>query len=183
MTWYTTESGCRRGRAFTDGLEALGQEMDRKWGIGRLRLLVSADLRAKFDRQLAKTQHAIVSGDSDALEREVQRMETAWRTLDRLATEAGHDPLAPEVWEVPVGTGVVAVVRNQVEALHVRAEGRDVTVYTLEELVALLDALPGVAAVKEHFEGAKVLAAREHVPLQPEPWATEGGAQNVFGAG
>ena len=46
-------------RATLDGLDLLAHEMDRKWGIGRLWLLVSDLLRAKFDAQKDKLDAAI----------------------------------------------------------------------------------------------------------------------------
>ena len=48
-------------RATLDGLDRLADEMDRKWGIGRLRLLVSDLLRAKFDAQKDKLDAAIAA--------------------------------------------------------------------------------------------------------------------------
>ena len=36
-------------RAALDGVDAVATAMERKWGVGRLRLLVSDDLRARFD--------------------------------------------------------------------------------------------------------------------------------------
>jgi hypothetical protein len=43
--------GVIAGKAHLDGVDALAAEMERKWGCDRLRLLVAADLREKFDRQ------------------------------------------------------------------------------------------------------------------------------------
>src|SRR5262245_16824412 len=38
-------------KAALDRLDHVAREAERKWGIGRLRLLVDDELRAKFDRQ------------------------------------------------------------------------------------------------------------------------------------
>jgi hypothetical protein len=38
-------------QAVVDGVDHRTRELDRKWGIGRLRLLVDDELRARFDRQ------------------------------------------------------------------------------------------------------------------------------------
>jgi hypothetical protein len=46
-------------RAILDGLDHVAAGMERKWGLGRLRLLVSDLLRAKFDAQKDKLDAAI----------------------------------------------------------------------------------------------------------------------------
>ena len=53
-------------RAIIDGVDQVALEMERKWGVGRLRLLVSDFLRDKFDAQRDKFYAAIHS------EREVE---------------------------------------------------------------------------------------------------------------
>jgi hypothetical protein len=46
-------------RAALDGVDRTAAEMERKWGVGRLRLLVSDLLRAKFDAQKDRLDAAI----------------------------------------------------------------------------------------------------------------------------
>ena len=41
-------------QAIVDGLDEIARGMERKWGVGRLRLLVSDLLRSKFDAQKDK---------------------------------------------------------------------------------------------------------------------------------
>ena len=41
----------RRVQSTVDGVDALAVEMERRWGVGRLRLIVDDELRGKFDRQ------------------------------------------------------------------------------------------------------------------------------------
>jgi hypothetical protein len=48
-------------RAALDGVDAVATAMERKWGVGRLRLLVGDDLRARFDAQRARLDAAITS--------------------------------------------------------------------------------------------------------------------------
>ena len=50
-------------QAVIDGVDHVALEMERKWGVGRLRLLVDVDLRVAFDRQLEKFNAAIWSHD------------------------------------------------------------------------------------------------------------------------
>src|SRR5512134_3295607 len=86
-------------RAIIDGLDQLACEMERKWGVGRLRLLVSDLLRAKFDAQKDKLDAAIASNLVQHVPTHAEGMKRAWQALDRAATEARHPPLSPEVWE------------------------------------------------------------------------------------
>ncbi len=145
------------GRALLDGVDAVAVEMERKWGVDRLRLLVDADLRAKFDRQQAKLNAAIWSGDLDDLQRECPRMITAWRVLDAKATEAGAAPLSPAVWETALSDGtLLAIVRDNADAHAVLADGRLTQVWTLDEVARCIEAFPAVVKAKAAFPGATV---------------------------
>ena len=107
-----------RIQAMVDGLDQVAIAMERKWGVGRLRLLVSDFLRAKFDEQKDRLDAAIQSGEERYVAAQVDGMRRAWSALDRAAHDAGHQPLAPEVWEcvLPSTGEVVSLVRTAVEA-------------------------------------------------------------------
>ena len=88
------------------------QELERKWGCGRLRLLVSTELRARFDSQRWKLAQAQWHGGLEDVVREAGRMARAWRALDTAAEAGGAAPLSPEVWELSLSDGtVVALTR------------------------------------------------------------------------
>lgn len=159
-------SVCIEAQSHIDGVDHLAVAMDRKWGVDRLRLLVSAELRAKFDRQRAKFNHAVWHGDLPDLEREAARAQTAYRALDRAAVEAGAELLAPVVWEVPLPNGtVVALVRDPHEAAAVTVDGRKVEVFTLDEVARLIEGFPALVKAKQVFPGATVTVVRE--PVDP----------------
>ena len=63
-----------------------------KWGAGRLRLLVTPELREKFNRQRCLFNAAIWQVDLEAMRRKADRMVTAWLALDRAATAARRQP-------------------------------------------------------------------------------------------
>jgi hypothetical protein len=154
------------GRSHLDGVDALAVEMERKWGIDRLRLLVDQELRHRFDRQRVKFNTALWHGDLPEVEREAARMATAWRALDAAATAAGAKPIEPEVIaEFVVDAMVVAIVRDTAAARAVQADGRARQTWTLEELERVLRAFPAVVKAKHTFPGATVAAAR--VPTDP----------------
>ena len=88
--WCQTPELYYAGRAAMDGADKLAVDMEAKWGIGRLRLLVSNEWREKFDRQRNLYNEAIADGALEDVRREAARMEAAWRKLDREAAAAGH---------------------------------------------------------------------------------------------
>jgi hypothetical protein len=93
------------------------------------------------------------------VKREATRMQSAWRALDRQATEMGAERLSAEVWEVARPDGkVAALVRDSASAGHVRADGRFVDVYTLDEIGQLMVSFPDLLLkTRETFPGAEVV--------------------------
>jgi hypothetical protein len=119
-------------QSIVDGVDHRCRELDRKWGIGRLRLLVDDDLRARFDLQRQHFNAAIISGDEEQIALHGLAMRRGWDALDAAATETGAEPLRPEVWECRLPCGeVVSIVRTETEAHHVC---RNCEVYTLAEI-------------------------------------------------
>ena len=124
-------------RAVLDGLDHAAAEMERKWGAGRLRLLVSDLLRAKFDAQKDKLDAAIATNREQYIRAQAEGMKRAWSALDKAASEAGHRPLYADVWEcvLPSSGEVVGIVRTEAEAHHVC---RQMQVFSLEEIGRLI---------------------------------------------
>lgn len=184
-SWARTHGTHIAGRAYVDGADQTAAEMEAKWGVDRLRLLVGPDLREKFDRQRYLFNQAIWHGDLEQVRREANRMVTAWLALDKAATSAGKQPLHPQVWELPVSDPgmaddptradpdnpnlgdraayVVAIVPDDATAHHVITEGRKVVVYTLAEIGRFLALYPDIARAKAVFPGATVTAVRRSV--------------------
>jgi hypothetical protein len=174
-SWARTNGTYIAGRSYIDGVDETASEMEAKWGADRLRLLVPADLREKFDRQRYLVNQAIWHGELEDVRRETGRMVNAWLALDRVATEAGKQPLPPAVWEIALADGsVAAIVPDHARAAMVNGEGRHVAVYTLDEISRLLSNYPEVAKAKLVFPGATVTEVRRSVsdPLS-EIWDTK----------
>ena len=162
--WHVSHGAYLAGRAALDGVDAMAIDMEAKWGAGRLRLLVSDDLREKFDRQRYKLNHAISAGELEDVRTEAARMAKAWQVLDRAAEQAGAEGVSPKVWEVTLSNGTVAaIVPTNDDAHAVIASGRRMAVYTLEEIGRLLVAWPDIAKVKQIVPGAAVTAVRRSV--------------------
>jgi len=152
------------GQAAIDGADQVAIECENFWGCGRLRLLVDTALREKFDRQRYLYAKAIQTGELIDVQREAARMSLAWKTLDKTARAGGHWRLSPDVWEVTLADGTVAaIVKTAHDAIAVRAEGRQVALYTLEEIARMIDGYPGVVKAKELWAGAKVINIRRSI--------------------
>jgi len=91
---------------------------------------------------------------------EARRMASAWRAVDRAATEAGAQPVSPDVWEVALDGKVYSLVRTADEAHALAADGRAREVWTLDEVARALQAFTSASAIKLAFPGAQVVAIR-----------------------
>ena len=67
-----------RIQAMVDGLDQLALAMERKWGVDRLRLLVSDLLRAKFDEQKDRLDQALATNNEVFVRAQVGGMRRAW---------------------------------------------------------------------------------------------------------
>lgn len=176
LKWQLTAGMALAGQEAIDDVQMIAVEMERKWGRGRLRLMVDAELREKFDRQRYLFSNAIWKGDLPDVQRESKRMIAAWRALDRRASETGQRTLPATVWEVTLSDGSVAAIVKEPELAYQLygsseanrasqlADGRRVNVYTLEEIGRLLESFPLVAKVKEAFPGATVERIGDEIP-------------------
>ena len=153
QSWARTPGTYIAAQAHIDGADQAALAMEQKWGAGRLRLLVSPELREKFDRQRYLLNQAIWHGDLEAVRREASRMESAWRRLDFYASQFGLEPLSPEVWEVVLEDGTVAAIvpDGAAAAKGAMPDGRRMAVYTLEEIRRLLSHYPVIAQAKLTF--------------------------------
>ena len=66
--WDQSHGTYISGRSYIDGVDAVAVRMERKWGCDRLRLLVSHELREKFDRQRYKMAKAVRNGELEGSE-------------------------------------------------------------------------------------------------------------------
>lgn len=161
-------------KSIIDGVDFIATQMERKWGIGRLRLIVDDQLRTKFDAQFEKFNAAIEAGQTDLISVQAEGMKRAWQALDKAADTAGQKPLSAEVWEVTLpGSGrVVAVVRTSEEA-HLVATP-DCETWTLSEISHLIEhAGTLVADIKRTFPGAEITAihGKTNSPDKPFDWS------------
>lgn len=163
-SWARSNGTYIAGRAYLDEADQTACEMEAKWGADRLRLLVGPELREKFDRQRYLLNQAIWHGELEDVRRESMRMVKAWLALNAAAEDAGKLPISPHVWEAALEDGsVAAIVPDNDHAHAVVAEGRQVAVYTLDEIARFLSVYPAIAKAKLTFPGATVTAVRRSV--------------------
>ena len=162
--WQWTEKDYMQGNSLIASVDLLAVEMERKWGIGRLRLLIPTELRAKFDSQRYKFNTALNSGTLAGLQQECERMKRAYRAADKAAVDSGAK-LLPEQWEVKLKDGSLAIIvrGDNEEALAAGraqdiAAGREASVWTLEEVAMLIEQfgakLNPLMQMKRFFKGA-----------------------------
>lgn len=158
--------------AYLAGVDQAAKTAEDAWGAGRLPLLVSDELRAKFMRQGARFERVYAEAWSTAMLSRAQLdavisaaggMQRAWQALDKAARDAGHEPKSPDVWEAVLADGTVAcIVRTNADASKVLRDGRALNVWTLEEVARAIDHLPEVVcATKIAFPGAQLMPERE----------------------
>ena len=163
-SWARSNGTYIAGRAYLDEADQTACEMEAKWGADRLRLLVGPELREKFDRQRYLLNQAIWHGELEDVRRESMRMVKAWLALNAAAEAAGKLPISPHVWEVVLEDGsVAAIVPDNDHAHAVVAEGRQVAVYTLDEIARFLSVYPAIAKAKLTFPGSMVTAVSRSV--------------------
>lgn len=173
---------CAMLTGYFDAAERAREECEAKWGWGRAEKLAPADLLARFRRQQATWSAAyqaaweapiLTRGLLEAVQAKSAAMVRGWAALDAAAEEAGHRPIAPWVWEIPLADGsVAALVQTDAEASRVIADGRYLIVYTAREIGNLIDVIPqALQLAKVHFPGAKFQGPR--LPAGPD-WREDG---------
>lgn len=162
--WQATYGMYVTGQAWVDEVTLCVERMEKKWGAGRLRLMVGPELRDKFDRQRYMTNQAIYHGGLEDVRTQCRRMITGWGTLDRVADEMGLERLPVSAWEVSGLSGVVhVIVRTLDDAIDYRKGRQNVAIYTLDEIAVLLDAQGLLGAAKSVFPDAEVVGVRRSV--------------------
>ena len=80
-------------------LDALANDMESRWGRGKLQELVSPETSAKFEAVVQKLNVAILSHDVAEVIKKSTVLIRGWKAMEKEATEAGHNPMPPELWD------------------------------------------------------------------------------------
>lgn len=167
--------------AHQQGVDAAARDAEQDWGVDRLPLIVPTEWRVRFNvaqAQWSETIDAAWSADIltrdmlDLVERKAAALIRGWAKLAEVASEAGHRRLSPDVWTFRLNDGTTAAItRTTAEAAAEIRSGRNLQVYTLDEIANLLATVSVVSEVKAAFPGATVTAgrlARGGVPFDDE---------------
>lgn len=151
-----------------EALDETARAMEVKWGCGRLPRLVAAidpDLADKYWSQLEKLNAACEAGAVIDQELHATRMQAAWLRLDRVAEDAGAQPISPKRLEGRLPDGRLLVVVDGPEAAWTVAhEDRAAVVWSIDEVVRMLWSFEMVNDAKTVWPGAKV----QQVRVDPE---------------
>lgn len=161
---------CATLQAYGQGVEHLMAEAAKEWGAERLPLLVSDTTRAKFLRTRASWSRVyqeawdapfVTRDQLAAVEDRAGGMRKAYAALIAEATENGHRPITPWVWEAMLSDGtVLAVCQTDDDAAKVIADGRYLRVVTAREVAAIWEALPTAMQIaKVEWPGAKFIGS------------------------
>lgn len=159
--WQWDEKHYLMGTELINEVDIAARKVEKKWGIGRLRILIDNELRDKFDRQQVKFKMAMANGDLANLKVQATRMRNAYAAADNAAHQSGCDP-APEAWEAVMSDGtLLKVVRSDLEAWSVNASETPMEVWTMQEVVRLIETqVDEVRALKRRFKGAVLESLR-----------------------
>lgn len=145
------------------------RRMDAKWGVNRLPDLVSPAMNQRWAQAMVNLNAAIQSADPDLVAARVAACLRGFAAMDAEATAVGHQPIVPEAWEFEIDGKVCALLRDDAAWRAYSAQRPGVRVYTIREVVnALASYGQTVAAVKDAFPGAQVVAVRQRTPLEAE---------------
>lgn len=136
-------------------LDEVAIKHEAKWGIDKLPLLVEPELAAKWDAQINKLNKAIEQSCLNDVRVYASGMIRAWEALDKSASE-NHKPNKKDVWDVkhPESGRVYRICKNNIDARGSAEEG--ICVYSLQEVVRILEANQLINVVKEQFPGAEI---------------------------
>jgi hypothetical protein len=159
-TAVTSEATYRKIQNYLTEYDRVVSEYERRWGIERLPLLVSPELRDRFWQQIDKLNDAIHRDAPNDVEHHVAVTLRAYAALEKEAIAMGGVEIGDDVWTAEVDGKVVAVVRDVHAVGGIKKEMPDALVYCVQEVVAILakwsEQNKLVADVKDVFPGAVV---------------------------
>lgn len=166
-------------------LDEIAARHEREWGVDRLPRLVSPETAQRWEKAAALLADDFPpAGTSwDAVRASIAR---GWAALAQEARQRGHEPLPPACHEIPLEglPGAVAAIclddtHAQAVILRAKAENRTVSVWTLAEVVRVIQGSEVVNQVKHLWPGAEVQKVRHRVPELPAdeiPFGSDEGA-------
>ena len=103
-----------------------GREMDERWGIGRLPMLVPIEWAERFHAQHKLFNAAVWEFHLPLVRQHGEAMLRAYDKLDELARDAKSEPLPVDQWEFETPDGLVILVRDLRDTGRAQRHGREV---------------------------------------------------------
>lgn len=164
-TAVTSEATYRKIQNYLTEYDRVVSDYERRWGIERLPLLVSPELRDRFWQQIDKLNDAIHRDAPNDVEHHVAVTLRAYAALEKEAIAMGGLEIGDDVWTAEAQDGtVVAVVRDVHAVGGIKKEMPDALVYCVQEVAAIVSKWSEqnklVADVKDTFPGAVVTSVK-----------------------
>lgn len=135
--------------------DLIAREMECKWGVDRLHLLVASELGEKFIAQRNRFNEALSDDDEARIIKHSAGMVKAYEVLDAEAVKIGAKPIDGAFWELAHPTLEALTVRLvQTAAEMPLTASKGVAYLTAQELIQFVPV--SVLAAKQAFPGAKV---------------------------
>ena len=147
-----------------EDLDCVASEMEKAWGVDKLRLEVGDELRARFDAQLKKLNAAIIKNDTPKIKKAASAMRRAWWALDGAARAEGKKPAGEAVWVGKHPSGEIVCIYTTAASIVDIAEHP--SAFHVSELVKFIPA--EVLKVKKTFPGSKVSKVQQKYEFDDE---------------
>ena len=135
-------------------------EAERTWGVDRLPSLVSDDTRQRWWTGVGMLNTAIRDNNAVMVKALVDNMIVGLQKMISEAEDAGYGPLAPDIWESALSDGRVLRLVRSFPGPSYQPDGRDVILWTLEDVARLVDKQDAINKIKEMFPGAEITDVR-----------------------
>ena len=147
-----------------EDLDCVAYEMEKSWGVDRLRLEVDDELGSRFDAQLEKLNAAIDRNDTPKIKKAANAMRRAWWALDGAARAQGKKPPGEAVWVGKHPSGKNVCIYTTAASIVDIAEHP--SAFHISELVKFIP--PEVLKVKNTFPGSKVSKVQQKYEFDDE---------------
>ena len=147
-----------------EDLDCVVFEIEKTWGVDKLRLEVGDELRARFDAQLKKLNAAIIKNDTPKIKKAASAMRRAWWALDGTARAEGKKPAGEAVWVGKHPSGETVCIYTTAASIVDIAEHP--SAFHVSELVKFIPA--EVLKVKKTFPGSKVSKVQQKYEFDDE---------------
>jgi len=131
-------------------------EVERIWGVDRLPALVGVGTRKKWWAAVSALYEALRANDEYRVLELVQNLQKGLTMLVEEAEAAGYGPLDLDIWEAPMSDGKILQIVRTFPADTYQPRDTEILIWTLEDVVKLIEAQTVINHVKKQFPGATI---------------------------